>query len=217
MSFVPTYLYVKEHAITGKCYFGKTTSKDPIKYLGSGLHWSPHIKNHGKENVKTLWYKLFTDQEDCTEFAEFFSEEMDIVNSDRWLNMKPENGLDGGSQDPEHQRKWQSAGTIAAIISPNHFSKNPENLKNLEKMRIASSNSPTSSRNDPELQMKWRAAAIASPNAPSKNPEVMKRIQAASLASSNHNSRIEVICPHCGKRGIKLNMSRWHFDKCKDL
>jgi len=24
-----------------------------------------------------------------------------------------------------------------------------------------------------------------------------------------------VSCPHCGKEGKKLNMSVWHFDKCK--
>ena len=26
---------------------------------------------------------------------------------------------------------------------------------------------------------------------------------------------IEVTCPHCGKVGTKLPMSRWHFDNCK--
>lgn len=25
-----------------------------------------------------------------------------------------------------------------------------------------------------------------------------------------------VLCPHCGKEGIKPNMTRWHFDNCKN-
>lgn len=25
-----------------------------------------------------------------------------------------------------------------------------------------------------------------------------------------------VVCPHCGKEGIKPNMVRWHFEKCKE-
>lgn len=97
MEFKPTYLYVKQHSVTGKCYFGKTVRKDPIKYNGSGVHWKSHFKFHGKEHVVTLWHELFDNQEDCTEFALFFSEEMDIVKSKDWLNFKPENGLDGGT------------------------------------------------------------------------------------------------------------------------
>lgn len=31
LSFKPTYLYIKQHAVTGKCYFGKTTNPDPFK------------------------------------------------------------------------------------------------------------------------------------------------------------------------------------------
>lgn len=113
MDFIPTYLYIKRHLITGKYYFGKTTKKDPVKYLGSGQHWVPHIKKHGIEHVETIWHELFTNQEDCTEFALFFSEEMDIVKSDKWLNLKPENGVDGtipGSKLSEaHKAKLSEA------------------------------------------------------------------------------------------------------------
>ncbi len=93
-NFLPTYLYIKRHSITGKCYFGKTASKDPIKYLGSGLHWKRHIKKHGIEHVETLWYKLFNDQKECTRVALLFSEQQNIVKSDLWLNFIAENGLD---------------------------------------------------------------------------------------------------------------------------
>jgi hypothetical protein len=98
-TFKPTYLYIKQHALTGKLYFGKT-SKDLNHllnvYKGGGNYWNDHLKVHGKEHVVTLWYELFTNQEELTIFALKFSKEMDIVESDSWANEIPENGLDGG-------------------------------------------------------------------------------------------------------------------------
>jgi hypothetical protein len=95
--FKPTYLYIKRHAITGKCYFGKTTRKDPVGYMGSGKWWKNHIHKHGIEHVETLWFKLFIEQEECTRIALLFSEQQDIVKSNLWLNQIPETGLGGGA------------------------------------------------------------------------------------------------------------------------
>ena len=77
-------------------YFGKTTKSDVVKYKGSGKYWLRHLNKHGCD-VETLWIsELFLDEELLIEFAEFFSEIFNIVESDKWANMKPENGLDGG-------------------------------------------------------------------------------------------------------------------------
>jgi hypothetical protein len=81
--------------LTGKLYFGKTIKKDPITYNGSGQHWSPHVKKHGREYVETLWYCLFHDEEELTKFALMCSEMWNIVKSDEWLNIIPENGTYG--------------------------------------------------------------------------------------------------------------------------
>ena len=136
----PTYLYIKRHKITGKCYFGKTTNPDPTKYKGSGLHWLRHIKLHGIEHVETLWYKLFTDQEEITKVALTFSKQQDIVNSDLWLNLQPENGLDGGGlgrrvgskQSEETKRKLSQ---IAKSRSEDHKIKLSKSLKEAYKRR----------------------------------------------------------------------------------
>ena len=93
-----TYLYIKEHCITGLRYFGKTTRKDVEKYLGSGIVWSRHLKKHGKEHVKTVWVsEPFDDESRLVEFATFMSEELDIVKSDKWANLVVENGIQGGA------------------------------------------------------------------------------------------------------------------------
>lgn len=92
--FTPAYLYIKQHTITGKMYFGKTI-QNPEKYNGSGKHWSNHIKKHGKEHVETIWYCLFHNIYDIVEFSLMFSHQEDISSSELWLNLKPENGVDG--------------------------------------------------------------------------------------------------------------------------
>jgi hypothetical protein len=94
--FKPTFLYIKQHAVTGKLYFGKTT-RNVEKYTGSGIHWGRHISLHGKDKVVTLWYCLFIDIQTLYDTAVKMSEIMDIVASNDFLNFKPETGLDGGS------------------------------------------------------------------------------------------------------------------------
>ena len=124
-SFKPTYLYIKQHSVTGKLYFGKTV-KNPEKYYGSGLHWKRHIQKHGKEHIQTLWYCLFLDQESCTEFALNFSEQQNIVESNDWLNKTLENGLDGMSPSFKHSNETRTRMSKTHIKNPvwegKHFS-----------------------------------------------------------------------------------------------
>lgn len=94
-NFTPTWLYIKQHNITGLKYFGKTTSADPVKYKGSGRYWLRHLKSHGNL-VTTVWAKLFTSFNELTEYAKNFSDENNIVESIEWANLIPESGLDGG-------------------------------------------------------------------------------------------------------------------------
>jgi hypothetical protein len=109
--FKPTYLYVKQHNITGLKYFGKTVKSDPEKYKGSGKVWLRHINKHSND-VSTLWFKLFTDKENIVEYATKFSIDNDIVRSPDWANLKIEDGLWGGGvkgikikRTAEHNKK----------------------------------------------------------------------------------------------------------------
>lgn len=112
-NFRPTRLYIKE--LFGVFYFGKTTKNNPYSYNGSGVIWSKRIKKYGKENIKTLWVSdWYKDPHEIQEIALHFSKENQIVESEKWANLKPENGLDGDmSSDtrkkvnscPERKRK----------------------------------------------------------------------------------------------------------------
>lgn len=125
--FKPTYLYIKQHSVTGKLYFGKTT-RNPEKYLGSGTHWKFHIKKHGKEFIETLWYCIFYDKNTCMEFALNFSKQHDIINSIKWLNIIDENGLDGGNGN-----------TTKKFGEDNPFYGKSHSIESLELIKIARS------------------------------------------------------------------------------
>jgi hypothetical protein len=111
MLFKPTYLYIKTHCVTGLKYFGKTTSKDPYTYMGSGKYWLRHLSSHGK-NISTEIVGHFNNRQECIQAATEFSKTHNIVESEEWANFKNENGLDGGS-DVGH-KKSNTAGMKAA-------------------------------------------------------------------------------------------------------
>jgi hypothetical protein len=94
MSSIETILYVKIHNVTGLKYFGKTTKKDPEKYIGSGKYWKNHVKKHGY-SITTVIIGKFSDPKECKEFALNFSKKYNIVESDEWANLINENGMDG--------------------------------------------------------------------------------------------------------------------------
>ncbi len=100
--YKPTWLYIKQHNITGLKYFGKTVEKDPRKYPGSGSYWTAHLEKHGNE-VTTVWCKLFESREEVIEYAMKFSLENNIAQSDDWANLVIENGIDGA---PPGQVPW---------------------------------------------------------------------------------------------------------------
>ena len=102
----PTYLYIKQHSITGLKYFGKTSQLDPYKYLGSGKYWTLHIKKHGKEHVETMWVSDLYQDTSIVEYALHFSLENNIVESNDWANLKHENGLDGGGVRGKSIQAW---------------------------------------------------------------------------------------------------------------
>ena len=102
----PTYLYIKQHSITKLKYFGKTSQLDPYKYIGSGTYWKLHIKKHGKEHIETLWVSELYQDTSIVEYALHFSLENNIVESNDWANLKPENGLDGGGVGGVRIQAW---------------------------------------------------------------------------------------------------------------
>lgn len=109
------YIYRKTHNVTGLMYVGKFQSCESLtveSYKGSGKYWKRHLQKHGRD-ITTEVLGVFEDQEEATEFALFVSEELDIVQSPLYANLKPEDGLCGGSDPcvytPESREKMRQA------------------------------------------------------------------------------------------------------------
>ena len=166
----PTWLYIKQHTVTGLKYFGKTT-RNPRKYKGSGKRWVNHLSVHGNL-VETIWCQLFTNKNELVEFALKFSKENNIVESDEWANLMPENGLDGGS--PKGTNKGKPCTAIARI-----------NLDNGRKNRIYKPMSP-------ESKEKLRNSKIGKLH----SIETKEKLKAARAKQFVSNAiRYRIVCP----------------------
>lgn len=113
------FLYIKQHSKTKLKYFGKTT-RNPYKYLGSGLKWRNHINKHGTEFVETLRVWEFSNQEECTKFALEYSKTNNIVESSEWANLKDEDGLMGWGIGNNHNKGRKLSEETKKKISESH-------------------------------------------------------------------------------------------------
>src|ERR1035437_6634874 len=207
----PTYLYIKQHSITGLLYFGKSSRLEHLmlKYLGSGIRWSPHIKKHGINHVETIWYCLFHDEATISEFALMFSEQQDIVKSNLWANLKPENGLDGGG--------------VKGCTFKNRKSRGPHSTETKIKqsialLGIAKSEVDKQKMRKPKGPMSEEGKRIRSLSGIGKHFGVKSEEQkikiSLALKGKKKVGQIKVICPHCSKEGVLNGMKRYHFDNC---
>jgi hypothetical protein len=97
------YLYKKTHKKTGLQYLGKTIRKDPHKYPGSGVYWKNHLEKHGYD-VDTEILLETDDHFEIKKWGKHYSELWNIVESNDWANLKPEEG-DGGNMGPAGAKK----------------------------------------------------------------------------------------------------------------
>jgi hypothetical protein len=88
------YLYVKTHNKTGLKYLGKT-EQDPFVYLGSGKRWLNHLKVHGIDISTEIIFQT-EDKNLFKQTAVYYSNLFNIVESNDWANILPEEG-DGGN------------------------------------------------------------------------------------------------------------------------
>jgi hypothetical protein len=196
-----TYLYIKEHSETGLKYFGKTTKNNVGKYNGSGVYWKKHIKKHGKEYVKTIWVsEPFYDQGDLIEFAIFFSEFFDIVNSKRWSNLIVENGLDGAPKGV----------FVAGLLGKD----NPMYGK------IGKLNPFHGRKHTPEQKEKWSKNHLGERNpnfgAKSFTEETYKKLRRPKLNKENYKGTVgKITC--INKLGIAIQIPKEEYNNQKQF
>lgn len=92
----PTRLYIKQCAHCDKKYYGKSTSNNIENYEGSGKLWKLHLKKHNCKSIHLWNSNWYYDEDSIKADAKRFSIENNIIKSDKWFNLKEENGIDGG-------------------------------------------------------------------------------------------------------------------------
>ncbi len=196
--FAPTYLYIKQHTITGKLYFGKSTRNEEgmRKYAGSGKYWKDHIKKHGKQHVITLWYQLFLNKEDMISFATQFSKQENIVASDMWANLRDETGVDGFPKGVKH-KPWTNERRLAHSIQKKG---KPSHCKG---------------KSYEEIYGKDRAGQLKKAHSQAITGKSQSIEARAKNSAAHKKPQTQVTCPHCGKTGGISLMKRYHYDHCK--
>ena len=199
------YLYVKQHIVTGLLYFGVTRQKNPLKYKGSGVYWKKHLSKYGN-NVKTLEVWGFDDINICSDFAWKFSKDNDIVESEAWANLIPENGTDG-TTGIDNTRNIDYVKTHANIKNKTY-----EQIYGPERAAILKqSRSESNKRTKRGVQMsELQRAKRRHPYGP-RSDEFKSKL---SLIARSR-PKVSAVCPHCGKQGVLRSLKRWHFDRCK--
>ena len=97
------YLYKKTHKITGLQYLGKTVSKNPHAYPGSGVYWTRHLEMHGND-VETEILRECLSEEELKEWGIYYSKLWNVVESEQWANLIEEAGP-GGMWSKESKQK----------------------------------------------------------------------------------------------------------------
>lgn len=208
----PTRLYIKRHSITGMRYLGKTTSDDVVKYPGSGKYWTNHINRHGIDHVVTDWVsEFFVDKNLLVEFATFLSEELDIVNSNQWANLKEENGLDGGLITDEIALKISN--TMKLLRA------NPEWKATTGVKIISTFNDPEWKRTVGEQKKAKLAAYFQSPEGQQvlhrpKTEQFASQVSATVTSQAWKDAHYKT-CSHCSKTVHPSVYARLHENKCK--
>ena len=85
-------LYIKIQLKTGKRYLGVTYRKDASKYRGSGALWLDYLKKYGN-NVRTKILFKSDNIEEFSRVATEVSKRLNVVYSDKYVNIKEETGL----------------------------------------------------------------------------------------------------------------------------
>ena len=224
------YLYIKQHSITGLKYFGKTTKSNPFSYNGSGKYWQLHINKHGKEHIQTLDIYGFDNQDLCTEFALKFSKDNNIVESDKWANLREENGLDGlltGHKfSDETKEKWSFQ--RKGLNNPFHGRKHSEEAKakmsqnshNIDKQNGMFGKKHKDSTKELLIEA-WKIRKLThKPDSKFIHHWIGKNqseIHKKKIGDKNRGKiHPKIDCPHCSVKSSIANFKRWHGDNCKN-
>ena len=123
------HLYVKTHRSTGMKYLGYTSKEDPYLYRGSGIYWNHYLDKHGNE-CDTEILLTTSLKEEITKTGTYYSNLWNIVESNKWANLKPETGAGGAYEFTSEDRKKVSQGLRGKKKTQEHIDNHVAARKN---------------------------------------------------------------------------------------
>ena len=215
------YLYVKTHNKTGLKYLGKTGSKDPHKYPGSGTYWKHHLRKHGKDYST----EIIKECESIEEFAKWglhYSNLWKVVESNDWANLKEETGDAHGKLSVESRKKiadaglgrepWNKGITGFRAGTEHHYygkSRSDKDKTNISNGRKTGKYITPFADHQHSIESKEKIKAARALQVITE--ETKKKIGDANRGKS----KPKLTCPHCGFIGGASQMKQWHFVNCK--
>jgi len=206
------YLYLKTHNTTGLKYLGKTSSKTPDKYHGSGKYWKRHIQKHGY-NVTTEILFQSDNPEEIKQQGIFYSVLWNVVESKEFANLKDEAG-DGGWGFVNSDKKVLE-GRRKRMLENNPF----KGKKHTDKSRLAIKEARKKQVMGPrseETKQKIRKSLLG--HEVSDETRLKQSIARVGKPPSEKViliMRSKIQCPYCSKKSNPAIMKRWHFNNCK--
>jgi hypothetical protein len=101
------YLYKKTHTVTGLNYLGKTISKDPHVYTGSGIYWKKHLKKYGCTFTTEILKECQTEEE-LVFWGQHYSKLWNVAESKEWANLVEEAGSRGHWSEESKEKLSQT-------------------------------------------------------------------------------------------------------------
>jgi hypothetical protein len=113
----PLKLMIKKHMLVGIKYLCKTVREDHNAYSGSGTRWNNILNKYGKDHVRTRVIFTTHSKSEFKRVGLLLSEQWDIVDSNDWANLVPENGDGGGGviggKMPPRTEEWKAKQSAA--------------------------------------------------------------------------------------------------------
>ena len=192
--------------VTGRLYFCKTvkSGKRFDRYFGSGVFWTAHLNKHGRgtEIIEKIWVSdMFFDTR-IVKFAMRFSRFAKIVESEKWANLRPENGLDGSGGDKSEYIDYEQL-----VITKK---KNGKTWTQCEESNIERSVSHKEYWKTDSGQKRKTDMYVGS------KKEFEDNFIGPTKPPGHYYNNMKIHkCQYCGKIGDIRNMKRWHMENCK--